>query len=166
MDVAEPVVVPKANVTQPGGIFVTSLVTHAATQAGDVLVVRNDHAALGGCHLLVGIEREGGSISEGTHTPPSKFAAKRLTSVLDNDEAILPGQFHDGVHIARKSKNVNRQNRLHRATGCFVYQCAALGIQGAALPQKAPELFGVDVQSYRIDVNKNRKGALVENAVG
>src|ERR1700722_4375295 len=166
MDVAEPVVVPKANVTQPGGIFVTSLGTHAATQAGDALVVRNDHAGPGGCPLLVGIEREGGSISEGPRPPPSIFAAKRLTSVLDNDEAILPGQFHDGIHIARKAKNVNREDCLHRAPRGLVYQCVALGIQGAALPQKAPELFGVDIQSYRIDVNKNRKGALVENAVG
>src|ERR1700722_7756958 len=151
MDVAEPVVVPKANVTQPGGIFVTSLVTHAATQAGVVLVVRNDHAAFGGCHLLVGIEREGGSISEGTHTPPSIFAAKRLTSALDNDEAILPGQFHDGIHIARKAKKRRRANCLLCASPEYRYQCVAVGIQGAALPQKAPELFGVDIQSYRID---------------
>src|SRR6516225_2009208 len=138
MNVAQPVVVSDPLMTQPGAILSATLVAHAAAKLGEIGIVGNDHSALAGGHLLVGIEGETGQVAERTRLLSAIGSADGLAGILDDLEVILAGDFANGLHVARQAKNVNRQDSLHFPARLAIDHKAPL-VAPAALGQKFPD---------------------------
>src|SRR5262249_58449754 len=110
---------------QPRTIFSAALVAHAAAQFGKSFVIRDDHSAFPGGHLLVWIERKARQITECTGLFAAISSAYCLAGVLDNRQAILFSEGADGLHIARQAKHMHRQNSLHFPSGFAIDHAAA-----------------------------------------
>src|SRR5215472_8528817 len=136
MQFAEPVVVSEPNVAQPRCIFISSLIAHASAQGGYLLIIRNNHAPFRRRHLLVGIEGKNGRITEGSDAPSTILSSEGFAGILEDVQSILPRELQDGIHIARKPKNVDWQDGLDHASRGLVEENAAAGIETAALPQE------------------------------
>ena len=79
MDVTEPVIVAEPGMGKPPTVGVASLVAKGATHRRHVAVVRNDHPALAGRDLLVGIKAENPGVPERAGWAVLVSAAQRLT---------------------------------------------------------------------------------------
>src|SRR5690625_7392744 len=61
-------------------------------------VAECDHATLAtGGHDLVLTERESTGMADGTDLPAPVGGAVRLSAVLDDDESVFVGEFHDRI---------------------------------------------------------------------
>src|SRR5690606_38571252 len=71
------------------------------------LVVGGQHPAFsGGRHDLVLAEGEGGDIGEATDATTSMCGAVGLSAVLDQRDAVVVAQVHDGIHVARPASEM------------------------------------------------------------
>ncbi|GBD46528.1 hypothetical protein HRbin41_01356 [bacterium HR41] len=108
----------------------------------------NQRTALAGGDLLVRVEAERREVA--ARADPNAVlvdSAERLAGVLDDPQAVRPGEILETPHVGGVAEDVHRQKAGRaRADG------GACGVR-------------IDVERHRIDVAENRLGALVEDAV-
>ena len=105
-----------------------------------------DDPAFAGSHVLGRVERKATS-AETTHRLPLESCAVGLAGVLDDDEFVATGDFHDGGHVAWLAIEMHRQDR----TGTL----GDPGLDGAGLYQAG----------IGFDIHKDRPRANEEGAV-
>src|SRR5262245_13455787 len=109
---------------------------------------RDDHTSFAGGDLLIWIEAEHRGIAERSDATPFVFRAKRLASVLDDEEAVAAGDRHHGIHVRRLTEHVHDENSARSAgDSCF-------------------ERPGVDVQRRGVNICEYRYSSLEQDAVG
>ena len=115
--------------------------------------VRGDHASFTGGQVLRGIETERHGIAgsrgcrgSGADRPAFIAGSGRVRRVFDHVNAVPPGQFPDGFHLAGQSRHVHRYDRPRAARD-------ALG-----------DLLRVDV-AIPSDIREHRRGAHVQNGL-
>src|SRR5437762_4309941 len=77
----------------------------------DRVVVRDDHAALAGRHILGRVEREAGRVAEVARLLAVVFRAVGLGRVLDHREGLTPSGIEDRVHLRRLAVQMDRHDR-------------------------------------------------------
>ena len=102
---------------------------------------RADHAPLAGGDVLVGVERKDGYGVQGADAPAFVFGARGVGSVLDDGQAVFPGQGEDRVHVAGLAGKVHRDD------------CPGMG------RNLFPDLCRIDVECAGLDVRQDRRGA-------
>ena len=120
--VREPVVEPQARVHQPRPVVGAPLVGQALQQPVQVVVVGEDHPALGGGELLVGVEAVHRRVAEGAELPAVVVTVDGLAGVLHDPQAVAPRDVHQRGDLCRIAKDVDdedglgarRDGRLHR----------------------------------------------------
>ena len=134
---------------EPAHVGGAALVALAAQPRRTRRPGRDDHPALAGGHLLVGVEGEGGEVAAAAdHAALGVDRAERLAGVLEDAEAVAGGERLQLRHRRRVAEDVDRQDA------------------GGALADGRRGGLGVEVERLRIDVAEDRPGALVEQAVG
>ena len=147
-DVVDAVVVAEPRVIEPAAAVGATLVAHADEPAPGFLVVRRDHPALAGRHLLVRIEGEHRVDAVRADPAALVLRSERLAGVLDQHEAVLLAQLAQRVELAGIAEDVDRDDPLR-----------PLGDRG---------LDGGRVEVHRplVDVGEDRRRPLVDEAVG
>ena len=118
-----------------------------ATDEGG-FVVGDEEAALTAGEVLVLVEAEGGSITEGAHLAALAGCAHRLTGIFDHRQAMAPGDRHDGVHVAGDAPVVHDQNAPR--LGC----------------DRRFDRSGIDVHRLPVDINEDGNRVVVQDTRG
>ena len=87
-------------------------VAQAAAALGQAVVVGDDHAALAGGDMLVGVEAEGADVAEAAAGPSLVGLAMHLGGVLDDLQAVLPRDVQQRVHIHRQAVDMHHHDGL------------------------------------------------------
>ena len=87
MDVGQAVVEAQARVHEPGAVVGAALVAQAGQRAGELVVIGQDDAALGGRELLVGVEAVDGRVAERAELAAVVGTVDGLAGVLDAGRA-------------------------------------------------------------------------------
>jgi hypothetical protein len=132
---------------------------------GDAGVVGRDHPALAGRHLLVRIERKHSSIPERADALPFEGSSDCFARVLEHQEVVFAGDAHQFIHLAGQSEDVHGQYGLNDSPSLLIYRRPTRRMC-ASLLKKFPHGLGIQIESVRVDVDKDRKGSFVEQAVG
>ena len=133
---------------EPAHVDGAALVALAAQTRRRVGVGGDDHAALPGGHLLVGVEGEGGEVAAGPDHPALRVdRAERLAGVLEDPEAVALRQRLQLGPGGGPAEDVDRQE--------------APGLLGDG----GRRGVGVDVERLGIDVDEDRFRPLVEERV-
>ena len=147
IDFAEAIVVSQPCVGEPIHA-VAALVAERLTDGGEGIVVGDDHSALAGRDLLVGIEAENSGAAEGADGAAGELAAETLAGVFDEDQFVFLGDLLDLDHPDGISKCFDGDDRLgpgRNRGGGFV---------------------GIQIERLRINISKDRRRADVQNAIG
>ncbi len=96
----ETIVVAKTHVAQPGGIVVAALIAQALQEPRTLRIRRDDHPALAGRHLLVGIESEHRRRTERARTLTVMRRADRLARIFDDGEIVTGGRVDERLIAA------------------------------------------------------------------
>ncbi len=141
------VVEPHPRMGEPCG-RVAALVSHGAGEVGQVVVVGDDHAALAGGDLLVGVEGEHAAVAEVAGGPAAEVPAQGLAAILDHGQLVRAGNPLVAVEVGRVPEHLHGQNGLR--------------------PRRDGRLQGlrIGVVGFGVDVHKDRPGPLEEQAVG
>ena len=110
-----------------------------------IVIIRNSHAAVAGGHVLALLEGVAPNVADGAGVAAVVRRHVRLGAVLDHEQVVLAGQFHDRTHHRRVALQVHH----HDGNGAF----GDAGLYG---------LSGDDARE-RVYVGENRHGKLVEN---
>ena len=134
---------------EPAHVGGAALVALAPQAGGGLGAVRDQHPALAGRQLLVGVEAEGGEVAAGPH-PPSLGVdrAERLAGVLEDPEAAAGGDLLELGHRGGVAEDVDREDPR------------------GALGQTRLGGGGIEVEGDRVDVAEDRPHTLIEEAVG
>jgi hypothetical protein len=76
-------------VLEPGAHLGAALVAHGAAEGGDLVVVGDDHTALAGGHLLIGVEGEGSGIAKGAELATAIVGPEGLAGVVNDAQIVL-----------------------------------------------------------------------------
>ncbi len=106
--IAEAIVVAKSFVREPAHAGVAALIAHGLAESGDLVVVGDDHAALAGGDLLVGIEAEDTRVAEAAGHAALVICAERFAGVLDHTQLVLSGDCADAIEVGGLSEHVDR----------------------------------------------------------
>src|SRR5262249_23522446 len=109
----ETVVVAEASVREPAVEHVAALIAQAAEERVPSLLGRDDHAALAGRDLLVGVEGEHAGLPQAADRPPTIAGADRLAGVLDDGNAVRAAEGENGIHVRRLAEDVHGKNRAY-----------------------------------------------------
>ncbi len=74
--------------------------------------IGHDQATLAQRDCLVREERQAGHLAKGTHRPAAVLHSQPLGRVLDDPQAVLPGERHHPIHVGRVTVDVHRHERL------------------------------------------------------
>ena len=85
-------------------------VVHDEGSLAHCVVAGDNRPPFTGSDNLRLIEAEHANVADGAQPTASVAAADRLTGVLDDDEAVLPGSGHDRAHVARDPGHMHRQH--------------------------------------------------------
>ena len=107
----------------------------------------DDHAAFAGSDLLIGIKREHAGVPERPHLAALVFSADRFAGILDDQQAVLPGDAENRREVGRASKSVHHNDGARAGS------------------DRRLDFFGIKVQGFRIDIHKNRGGPFVADGV-
>lgn len=112
-------------------------------------VVQRQQAALtAGRHDLVLTEGKGPRVPDAAYRTALVKCAMRLSAVLNHDQAMLAGQFHDWVHVAGPPSQVNGND------------CAGLG------GDQRPDGVRRDVLGNRVDLGNHGDAAAHHRGTG
>src|SRR5258708_3102068 len=90
--------------------FVSAMIAHGANLSRQVRVSCNHQSAFAGGDLLVGIEREYGSIAETADMPALVRCADRLARIFDHPKPVATGDLEDRLHVCGAAKGMNSDN--------------------------------------------------------
>ena len=124
-----------------------ALVPVQAQPIGEAVVVGRDEAALGGRHVLRGIQAER-AVPERARHPAAERCAMGLAGILDHDQAVAIGNRPDHVHVRDEAEQVDRADRPRPGGDGLL------------------DLRGIDQVRVRLDVDEDRVGAGREDRVG
>src|SRR5260370_36828580 len=77
----------------------------------NVMIVKLPASPASG-HNLVLAKREGSSIAEASNRSPLISCTVRLSTIFDDSETMFASQLDDRVHVARPTRQVDRNDRL------------------------------------------------------
>ena len=126
-----------------------ALVALAAQSRGGVAAVGDQHSALAGRQLLVGVEAEGGEVAARPDPPAVRVdRPERLAGVLEDPEAVLRRGSLELGHRRRRAEDVDRED------------------PDRALADGGGRGIRIDVERLGLDVAEGGPDPLVEEAVG
>ena len=127
------------------GVPADPLVPEHAGALGQLVVVSREQAPFDRGHVLDGIETEGRGLADRANLLAVVFRAHGVGRVLDDDQPVALGDGPDPIEVARLPGHVDGKN-------CF----------GSRRDSRF-DLRSVDVERIRLDVDKNRHCALVDD---
>src|ERR1019366_455609 len=148
IDFREAVVVTQFTVLQPLARMGASLVALRPGERGNLRALGYDHATLTGGDLLVGIEREHPGLTERSNLAALVFSANRFARILNHPKAVFSSDAENGRQIGRVSESMHRQNGARSGS------------------DRGLDFGGIEVQSVRVDIHKDRDGPLVADGIG
>ena len=120
-----------------------------------LVVVRDQRAALAGGHQFADLEREGAEASEAPHAPSAPARAVGVGTVLDQDDPAPIAQLDERVQVARRPRDMHGDDRPgalgHRVLGCCRIDA---------------ERAGVDVNQHRRRVDGESGGGARDEGQG
>ncbi len=137
VDVAETVIVAEAFVAEPGAGFAPALIAEGDADIGQMSIVGENHTALAGRDLLIGVECKDGHFAEGSCLSAVQFGAEGLAAVLDDGEVVFLGDGADFVEVCGAAERLDGKDGL-----CFFGDCGF-------------DFRGVDVESRRVDIDED-----------
>src|SRR5437016_5799874 len=108
---------------QPDIALAPPLVAHGATEAGDLVVVGQDHPAFGRRELLVRIERKDRGGPKRASSPTLVLGANGLAAIGDNLESISPGYVFELVVPRRLPETIDNENGPRTRSDCRLHEC-------------------------------------------
>src|SRR5207302_5652267 len=156
VDVTEAVVIPKAYVPQPIAFRAPALVAHAATKHRSRFVVGHNHPAFTGGHLFIRIKGENSNVPKRPDWATFILCSQRFTGVFNDAQVVFAGEVQDGVHVTREAEHVHWENGPHLESGKHIPERAGCRINDAALLNEPMNFARVEVESMRINIDKNR----------
>ena len=122
--------------------------TRRLRRFGQGVVVGQHRAAVAVAAKRLGREKAGrGGVAESAEPAAIEGRAEGLRGVVEHEQVGVLGNRGDGVVVGRQAEQVDRDDRLRR-------QAYALGGR-----QRGFKPFGVDVETFRLDVDEDRRGA-------
>src|SRR5438046_1367745 len=96
---------------QPAHAF-AALIAERAAIVGKGVIVGDDHPALAGGDLLVGIKRENAGAAERSDRPRARKSAEALAAIFDENQLVLSRDLLNFAHSAWMSKRFHGDKRL------------------------------------------------------
>src|SRR6478672_9057994 len=149
LQVGEPVVEPHAVVLDLAVVRGSALVALARDAFRDLLVRRDQDAALSRGHLLVRVEGEDRDVAGGPDLLPVAIdGSEGLRGVLEDPNTRTAGDFPERRKVGRVAEDVDRED------------------PGRLVGHGGFDRFGVDVKRHRVDVAEHRRRTLIEDRIG
>src|ERR1700733_6216990 len=95
VDLRDPVVVPQLAMLEPIVCLISTLIAQSTDPPRDCFIPRDNHPALGGGYLLVGIERENPSMPDRAHPTALILGSDRFAGILDNHQSMPRSDFQN-----------------------------------------------------------------------
>jgi hypothetical protein len=143
------------HVAQDGGIVhpaaadLVDFVAKAADERAffqERLVVGDKQPPFAAAQVLEIVQAERAHVADGAHLCALVGCPVRLARVLEHEQVVPPGDFHDGVHVRRQALDVHGNDDL-----CPVVD-------------RRFELGGIHAVGARVNVHKDGDGVLVQRA--
>ena len=116
------------------------------TTVENLFVVRDEQAAFAGGHAFVLVEGECGAVAERSGLLAFVEGVVGLRGIFDDLEIVLLGDFADGIHVAAETMEMDAENG-------FCSRC-----------DSGFDFGGVDQEGFRIDIDEDRNGHVVDDA--
>lgn len=128
--------------------WASALVAKAAETIGVSLGVSENGAAFSGRDLLVGVKAEDGEIAETPDATLIEFGADGFAGIFENDELMAIRELAESEHVGRNAEGMDDENGA------------------GARREDALDGRRSEIESDRIDVREDRRGADLQDGIG